>query len=113
MAVKQASEPVQRFPMDKERLLQLNLLSVEPQLLATAAQLLYGGAPAAGGGALADMTHELRLAQSALVSEYGGAEETASDNHAAAAPTASATGTAVTSLVPPPPASPDAIEVVL
>eukprot|EP01052_Picozoa_sp_SAG31_P015538 SAG31_NODE_1002_length_10448_cov_27.630399_4_plen_140_part_00 len=65
MEARIAAEPTQRFPMAKEQLSELNLLSLDPQLLSTAAELLYGRANSDYDA------HDLRLAQSALVCEYG------------------------------------------
>jgi hypothetical protein len=93
MGAANRDSPVQRFPLNKEKLQALNLLSVEPQLLSMAAQLLHGGAPGS--------EHELRLAQSSLISQCG-----MDADEAAPVPV-------ITSTLVAPPSEPDAIEVTL
>ena len=82
---------ISRFPHNAQRLVEINLLSVEPRLLSAAAQLLHGGQE---GG-----EYELRLAQSSLMPELEGSEL--------------ADSRTTSSLVAPVEAEPDAIEVIL
>ena len=82
---------ISRFPHNAQRLVEINLLSVEPRLLSAAAQLLHGGQE---GG-----EYELRLAQSSLMPEFEGSAEDDSRT--------------TSSLVAPVEAEPDAIEVIL
>ena len=82
---------ISRFPHNAQRLVEINLLSVEPRLLSAAAQLLHGGQE---GG-----EYELRLAQSSLMPEFEGSAE--DDTRT------------TSSLVAPVEAEPDAIEVIL
>jgi hypothetical protein len=92
MAAQQGSQPTQRFPMNKETLSALNLTSLEPRLLAAAAQLLFGGAPGS--------EHHLLLARSDLVAAQSDDTQPLQSSN-------------MTHDLVPQPANPDAVEIIL